>query len=245
MGRYIADVRFLASIYPGKITPIRRNYGTSLHGEGKGANRSTLFELEPVARGKKPFVLPIYDSFEEILDIVALSSMANSPRKPRGSKPVSSDSIVADLLKEWTGGLFNVPQDASPGIMEIRPMKVEMEKFYRDARELPGPNVGEIKYMTDRQTQYFEFLFTEGERHHKQNNWKEITETMRIAAEWLGHDREWSSRAIAKESGPCPLCTQIVANAAIFCPSCHQQIRAMPPEILALQAKQGPQQASK
>jgi hypothetical protein len=233
MSQYIPDVRFIASIYPGQLPAIRRHYGPSRESEGRGAQRSTAFILTPVPRGKKPFVMPLYDSFENVLDIVTMSSMGNRPEKPRLPKPVPVESIVADLLKEWTGGLYNVPQGAAPGVIEIRPLKVELKKFEENG-SLPGATVQEVEQMTEMQTMYFEYLFTEGERFHKQSNWKEITPTMRLAAEWLGHEREWSHRAIARDSGPCPFCQAMIPNIAIVCGSCRRQVRETPAHLAHL-----------
>lgn len=233
MAQYIADVRFIASIFPGQLPTIRRHYGPSRESEGRNAQRSTAFTLQPVPRGKKPFVLPVYDSFENVLDIMAMSAMGSRPEKPRLPKPVPVETIVADLLKEWTGGLFNVPQGAMPGVMEIRPLKVELEKFEKTGA-LPGPTSGELDQMTATQTLYFEYLFTEGERLHKQSNWKEITDYMRLAAEWLGYEREWSHRAIARDSGPCPFCQSIIPNTAIVCATCQRQVREVPAHLMHL-----------
>jgi hypothetical protein len=235
MAQYIPDVRFIASIYPGQLPTIRRHYGPSRQSEGLGAQRSTAFTLDPVPRGKKPFVMALYDSFENVLDIVALSSLGNnSAQKPRLPKPVPVESIEADILKEWTGGLYNVPQGAAPGVIGIRPMKVELKKF-EDTGTLPGAAVDEVQRMTEMQTLYFEYLFTEGERLHKQNNWKEITSTMRLAAEWLGFEREWSHRAIARDSGPCPWCQSIIPNIAIVCGTCGKQVRETPANLAHLE----------
>ena len=233
MAQYIPDCRFIASIYPGALPVIRRHYGPSRQSEGAAAQRSTAFSLPPVPRGKRPFVLPVYDSFESVLDIVSLSSLGNKAQKPHLPKPVAVETIIADILKEWTGGLFNVPQGAMPGVIEILPMAVEIKKFEQsNGRDLPGPNPGEMAQMTQQQTLYFEYLFTEGERMHKQNNWKEITDTMRLAAEWLGYEREWSHRAIARESGPCPWCTAIIPNTAIVCSQCGRQVRETPVDLM-------------
>jgi hypothetical protein len=239
MARYIADCRFLASIYPGPLPVIRRNYGSSVNGEGAGATRSTAFELKPVPRGEDPFVLQIFDSFEEVMDIAGLSAMTGIPKRPRISKPVSVESIVADLLKHWTGGLSNVPNGAMPGIIELRPMKVELRKYSEDGT-LPGPNRTELAQMTDQQTRYFEFLFAEGERLNDQKNWQEITDTMRLAADWLGFERVWSHRAIARDTYACPLCTKIISLAAVFCPECKQQLLTIPPAIAAIQSQAQP-----
>jgi|SRR6185436_2428444 len=235
MARYIPDVKFIASIYPGQLPTIRRHYGPSRNSEGPTAQRSTAFVFEPVARGERAFVLPIYDSFESVLDITALSAMGNqNPQKPRLPKPVAVETIVADILKEHTGGLFNVPQGASPGLIEIVPMKVELKK-YADTGDLPGPSVSELRSMMAMQSMYFEYLFTEGERLHKQNNWKEITDTMRLGADWLGYKREWSHRDMASDSGPCPWCTTMISNQAIVCPSCNRQVKETPAHLLKIE----------
>lgn len=236
MARYIADVRFIASIYPGKLPDIRRNYGKTLDGEGFGVERSTLFHLEPVKRGDKPFILPVYDSFESVLNIFELSALKGQAQKPRMPKPVRCQDIMADILKEWTGGLHNVPAGAMPGVGEVSLLPSQLKEFNSSGKMPAGLAQDELSQLESQQTLYFEYLFTEGERLHKEANWKEITETMRLAADWLGYQREWSHRAIARDSGPCPLCTSIIPNAAIFCPHCHQQVRAMPAEIAKVQA---------
>lgn len=229
MAKYTPDVAYIASIYPGQLPDIRRNYGPSRQNEGSGAQRSTLFHLDPVPRGKPACILEIYDSFESVLDVMGLSSQGDRRVKPRLARPVPVEEIVTDLMATWTGGLFNVPQDAKPGVMQIFPTEISIKA----GKVQPSPV--ERRQMEETQSRYFEYLFTEGERLHKQNNWKEITDTMRLAADWLGYQREWSHRAIAAESGPCPFCTAIIPAAALVCPSCHMRVRALPPELAKLQ----------
>jgi hypothetical protein len=240
MARYTPDVLFIGSIYPGQLPDIRRNYGRSLAEKGVGVERSTLFHLDPVPRGQRLFILPIYDSFESVLDIMAMSAHAGRPEKPRMPKPVAVEEIMADLLKEWTGGLFNVPSGTKPGVGQISLLKQQVREFNETGKLPSGIADQELEQLKTQQTLYFEYLFTEGERLHKQSNWKEITDTMRLAADWLGYAREWSHKAIAKDSAPCPLCTSLVPNAAIICPSCHHQIKAMPPELASLGAARPP-----
>lgn len=222
MAKYTPDVLYIASIYPGEVVPQRRHYGPSRESAGRNAVRSSLFTLQPVPRGKKPFVLEIMDSFEDVLDVVGSSSSADAKgAKPRLSKPVAVESIASDLLACWTGGLFNVPQGAKPGIIQIADRV---------------PTISEMREMEQQQVLYFSYFFTEGERLHQEKNWKEITGVMRLAAEWLGKKTMWSHRDMAEESFACPLCTTIIPNAAVFCPQCHQQIKAIPVDILKLQA---------
>lgn len=224
MAKYIADSLYIASIYPGELEPVRRNYGPSRQSTGKGAERSTCFRLTPIVRGSKPgyCIIEVTDSFEDVIDLSQIqNSTAGSVHKPKALKPVPVETIVADVLAIWTGGLFNVPQGAKPGIMQI-------------AGTVPTQN--ELREMTLTQTLYFEYLFAEGERLDQQKDWKDITGVMRLAAEWLGHRRAWSHRAIAADSSPCPICTAMVPNAAYVCPSCGKVIRALPAELAALQA---------
>ena len=238
MARYIADVSFIASIYPGQLPVIRRHYGPSRDNEGPNAQRSTAFRLMPVPRNAKPFVLPVYDSFQSVLNVAAMSTLGNqSPHKPMLAQPVAVESIIADLLKEWTGGIFNVAT-GKPGVIEIHPMKVEISKF-QDNGTLPGPNPGEMDELMGMQTAYFEDLFMQGEKFNEEKNWKEITDTMRIAAEWLGHERTWSHRTIARNTSPCPFCEQIISNTAIVCAKCGRQVREIPEKLAKFAAPLG------
>lgn len=226
MASYKPDVKYIASIYPGELPPITRALGVSPNATGKGASRSTTFTLKPVKRGQKPFVLEVYDSFEEVLDVVG-SSGAKPGEKPRISKPVPVEVIVEDLLNHWTGGLFNVPPGAKPGIMEVINS---------------APSQKELFQMDAQQTLYFEYLFTEGERLHKENNWKDITETMRLAAEYLGYSRVWSNRSIARETDPCPFCTTMIPRAALVCPTCQHVVKRIPKNLADLQTAEPVQQ---
>jgi hypothetical protein len=242
VSRYIADVKFIASIFPGALPSIRRNYGVTRESQGPGAQRGSLFQLDPVARGEKPFVLPVYDCFEDVEDLVGVGAAmgAGSARKPRLPKPVPVETIVEDLLRHWTGGLYNVPAGAKPGVIEISPMKVELKKWadsgYK-AEALPGPNPGELDQMLSMQSRYFEYWFNEGERLAGEKKWDAIGVPHRIAAEWLGHKRTWSHGDVAKNTIPCPACQEMISSLAVVCPSCKTQIKALPAEIAALAAK--------
>jgi hypothetical protein len=220
--RYI----FLCSIYPGQFPPQRRAYGTSIHSTGKGASRSTLFEIPPVPRGSRPpfATLQVFDSFECIPN---LQQMSAQNTRARSDRPVPVEEIVDDLLACWTGNLFNVPRDAKPGLMAIAGTT---------------PTQRELSQLEAQQTRLFEYWFHEGERHHRQNEWKEITDSMRLAAEWLGDDyrREWSHLAIARANSPCVFCGKSIPDTALVCSHCGRTVRAIPPELAALQINTPP-----
>ena len=227
MPTYLPDVKFIASIYPGKLPEQRFPYGPSRESVGPNAQRSSVFRVEPVARGGRAFVFPVYDSFQDVLDIAGMSGTGGGVRKAWIPKPVPVQEIVRNILKIWTEGMADVPSGMGPGIIEIFPMKVEM-KLWESEGKLPGPTPLERERMADMQTGYFEYLFTEGERLHKEKDWKSITDTMRLAADWLGYEREWSHKAIARDSGPCPWCQTLILNAAIVCHACGKQVRDTP-----------------
>lgn len=200
--RYEAEALYIASIYPGKLDPVRRNYGPSRESTGPNAKRSTLFQLEPVERGDDPFVLQVLDSFQDI------ASFATG-LKEIIPKPVDVQQIVNDLLGRWTGGLFNVPEGARPGIIQIAGTK---------------PTRAELVEMRTFQTAYFEYLFNEGAKLDGKKDWDNITPTMRLGANWLGRDAVWSNPAIAMNTGPCPLCTETIPTSAVYCPRCSNQV---------------------
>lgn len=212
MARYQAESVFIASIYPGKLETIRRNYGPSRESVGPNSRRSTSFELEPVAKGKKPFIIEVIDSFQDIPNWM-------SGRKETIAKPVTCQEIADDLLGRWTGGLFNVPGGAKPGIIQIAGTQ---------------PTASEMSEMRMFQTRYFEYLFNEGEKLHDKKQWDNITETMRLAADGLGRSVTWANPAIAMDFGPCPLCATSIPNWVSVCSGCGNTIRTMPAEIAAL-----------
>lgn len=226
MASYRPDVKFIASIYPGPMPVIQRAYGITPHDTGKGASRSTTFRLEPVPRGGKPFVLEVYDSFESIIDVMGLQgNTARAGEKPRIPKPVPVETIVADLLNIWTGGLFNVPNGAAPGIIEI---------------VNSAPTQAEIAKMNKMQTLYFSFLFNEAEKIFRGDKtalgaWTDIIPNMRLAADWLGEKRVWSDPEAIRNLEPCPVCKSLIQKEVYRCPSCQTVLRALPAELAKLQ----------
>ena len=228
MAKYVADMKCIASIYPGQLQDQRRSYGPSRESSGPKAQRSTLFHLDPVPRGSKPpyCVIEVYDSFEDVLDVMNQSGSqgGNTGPRPRIQKPVPVDTIIADLLTAWTGGLYNVPPGAKPGVIEIIGSV---------------PTQAERRQMEEQQAAYFEYWFGQGEALYRGDpttiqNYKTYTTEMRLAAEWLGRQRPWSDVSLAAQLVACKWCTSLVPEQAIFCPQCQKQLQAVPPEMMAL-----------
>ena len=238
MAKYIAESRTIASIYPGQLQPIRRNYGVTPQGSGKGAERSTLFSLPPCrdskglpSRKAKPVTIQIHDSFESVLDIMGTGQLQGGKnQKAYLSKPVPVEEIIADLLRHWTGGLFNVPGGAAPGVIEI-------------ANTVPTG--AELNEMLRMQTAYFEYWFNTGEAIQRGDkasieNYGRHTPEMILAAEWLGEVRNWSNPSVSRNLDPCPWCQTLISTVAVFCPNCSRQVREIPAELAALSGKPAP-----
>lgn len=220
MAKYVPDSKWIASIYPGKLPPI-----TKYHGQDPNPRkpRATVYSLDPVARGKKPFMLEVIDSFENVPNPMKAAESQKSERIGSNmvfdSAPVACEQIVENLIQEWAGGMVGVPVGAQMGIMAIIGTV---------------PTQAELILMTEMQTKFFEYMFQEGERLDRQREWKGIRQPMVDAAIWLGRDRLWSSPSLSTEMVPCPACKKDIPADSIICNVCGIKLRALPPELAAL-----------
>lgn len=218
MGKYVADVRRIASIYPGKLDRIRMNHGPT---QRPSDGATTWYELTPVAKNqqtaKQCCVIEIYDSFEHSKD--ELKSAAQGQFVP-GLHPISADAIVRHLLLQWTGNLVDFPPGALPGIMEITHSV---------------PTQDELQQMKDQQMAYMEFIFMEAEREARIDVRRIPTERARMAADYLGRHTAWSHPSETAGTAPCPACRQSIPEDAYVCHLCGTKIRAFPPELKQLE----------
>jgi hypothetical protein len=215
VAKYTADVRYIASIWPGKLEPVTLYHGPSpdVH-----SRRATQYKLTPVTRTGRPCVIEVADAFENVFNPMAAG---NSSADRQASKPVDSQETVDNLLRIWAGGIIGVPPGAAPGIIQIIgtvPQRAELDR------------------MREQQTIFAEWGFQQGELHHRQNQWKEITQTMRDMAIWLEKDVLWANPAAASELVNCVACGELVKPQAAVCRHCGMRLKALPPEIEALNA---------
>lgn len=220
MAKYTAESIWIASIYPGIVQPITKYHGP--HPSPRSA-RATVYRLKPVQRGGKPFLLEVSDAFENVPNPMKAAESMKSERIGStmvfDSSPVACEEIVENLLQEWAGGMVGLPPGAAPGIIRLIGTV---------------PTQDERERMTQQQTILYEYLFQEGERLYRQSDWKGITQTMRDAAVWLGHERIWSTPAKSSESVNCPGCNEVISSAAAVCKHCGTRIKELPGEIAAL-----------
>jgi hypothetical protein len=215
MPKYIAESQYIASIYPGMLERI-----TLYHGDDPDVNsaRAKVYWIPPFVKGygAKPKTLEVSDCFENVLDPMGSTETAT---KAWQSKPVPYQDIVRNLLQRWAGGMIGLPSGASPGIMAIKGTV---------------PHDDEIKELYRMQNTYYEYNFQQGERRARENDWKGITPDMKDAAIWLGVDRAWSTPGTSANMVACSECKQQIPVDARICHHCGTRLKAMPPEIAAL-----------
>lgn len=220
MAKYVADSLWIASIYPGKLWPITKYVGPN---PNPRSPRATVYRLEPVSRGKKPFMLEVSDAFENVPNPQEASESNRADRIGANmvfnSKPVTCQELAANLIQEWAGGMVGLPSGALPGIATVIGTV---------------PTQAELERITEQQTMFFEYLFQEGEKLHRLNDWKGITQTMRDACQWLGHERVWSTPASSSSVTNCPACRQIIPVDASVCHHCGTRVKALPVDLAAL-----------
>jgi hypothetical protein len=233
MARYVADSKYIASIFPGNLDRIKLYHGVN---PKPGSGRATVYCLPPVPREGRPVipedltnvkhvkqngrhfvVLEVSDAFENILNPL---KSAESGTRVWDSGPVPCEEIIGTLMKHWTGNMVGVPPGATPGVMVINNST---------------PSQDETAIMLRAQNAFYEYMFQEGERLARENDWKHITDNMRDACDWLGHKRNWAHPGNSQSTINCPECKQPILADANVCHHCRTRLRPVSPELAALQ----------
>lgn len=221
MARYTAEAVYIASIYPGKLTSIQKYHGDTTNPREGRAKR---YYLPPVYRGIKP-VIPEgcknvkafrtpHDVWVAVLEVTDAFELVPNPLKADGGRmawdmsPVDCHQIATNLHAEWAGNFVAVPAGASPGIKII-------------INTVPTPD--ELDEMLNMQKSFYDFLLSEGDRHSRQNEWREITQYMRDAANYLRQERAWSGSGITTVD--CPHCLQPIQKTATVCYHCSRDVK--------------------
>lgn len=217
MGQFVASSLTICSIYPIKLGPERRPYGTDRE------SGSTIFEIPAVDRDADPpyALLRVTDSWQRTRDWM------QHPGTPGEYKHdlIFAEQIASDLIQNWTTGLLAATEGGHPGVGIIAGAK---------------PTAVELATMGEKQTRYFEALYYAGQKMALQNDWRNITERHRQAAIWLGkspQDAAWIKPFNPLDQISCPLCQSRISALAVICGSCGRQIREMPPELAKLNAQ--------
>jgi hypothetical protein len=203
MSKQILDSKYICSIYPGDLPPMKFYQGES---PNPASPRCVTYEMKGVPKGSEPAVIEVSDAFENVHDILA----STRKRRAFSSKIVPCERTTNNILQHWAGNMVGVPTGMGPGIMEIANS---------------APTTAEIAELERRQTAFFEFMFAEGERLMADKRMKEITQPMVLAAEWLQRKTTWASATFVNTT-PCRHCKQDIPQDASVCYVCGRDQRS-------------------
>ena len=219
MGKYVASEKYICSIFPGPMPEVRMGHGPTPNPRD---GNLTVYQLKPVKKGDKPFVLKVSDSFEHPVDAL---KTAEQGRTIYDTNLVTCEEITNALLRHWVGNMVGLPHGALPGIMEI-------------ISEVPKQ--AELRQLEEQQQAYMEYMFMEGERIARDKSVDQISPPMKLAAEHLGRERLWSHPAQSLKTVSCEHCRQQIPDDATLCHHCGGRQEAV---IAAREAKKAKQQA--
>lgn len=206
MGKFVAEVKTIASVYPLTPLEVHRPFGSTPHGGW------SIYKINPCFRGSKPTLLKISDAWQALLD----------PLTRERAKPdlIFAEAIANDVLTQWVSAkLLGTPPGSGPGIWICAGDE---------------PTDSEIKEALNRQTIYFDWLFYEAQKlaaSPSSQDWNKIGEEHRAAAIWLGKEEAWVKGRMHNDIKHCPACRSQVDPAAFLCANCHFPVRPMPPEM--------------
>lgn len=155
-----------------------------------------------VPRGRGYATLTITDSFQWILNITETQKHTFLP------SPIAAQNIAEALVTEWTSGLSSAAGRAGIGVWN--PAEGPIEDYARQLRAL--------------QEVYFRELVYAGDLNFSRTGQKEITDLMRLGADWLGVEKEWNKLIEEVILKRCPACTARIPQEALLCRNCRTDL---------------------
>lgn len=174
---------------------------------------------QSVTRGAGYSALVITDSFQWILDIT------NSRDHHYIPAPIAAQQIAEATVAEWTSGLASGAGRAGIGVWNPHG-GFELPQFVAQLRA--GQEI------------YFRELVMAADISFARTGQKEISDLMRLGADWLGVEREWNKSIEEVIQKRCPACTKKIPQEALRCQGCqtdlpnwYSQYKFPPVEIFA------------
>lgn len=132
---------------------------------------------------------------------------------------IPATAVADNLITRWSTSMVGTKDGLGPGVLICKGAE---------------PTEEEIAAVNARQQDYFRFLVNEADALFAQDNIKDITDTHRMAAEWMGtQDRPWCKLTVRVEMRPCPACGESIRAGYDYCKHCHTSTE----EYLAKRAK--------
>jgi len=213
MGQFKPNSLYIASIYPGRRERIIKPFGPTMH---RSDGTSTSFELKPVKKGGKPYVIEVPDMFQHSKDPL---KTANQGKQAFSLDPVPCEEIAAELVRVWGENIPDLPFGAGPGIMILIGTT---------------PQQHEVETMKAMLQAYCEHYFLDGERIARDVGMHGINAEHKLAADYLERPRNWSHPGRALEMIPCPLCKKAIAADSIICGECGTRLKEVPKQYADL-----------
>jgi len=156
-----------------------------------------------VKRGEAPCVIEVADGFENIHNPMR----SHKKSEQWESKIVDCKEIRADIVKEWSGAIYDCPPGAGMGILEI-------------AGEYPTED--ELRLMMEMQTRFAEWCFQRGEECIRDKKGADIRGMWRTMAMWLGRKttNNWATPSLAAHDVNCYWCQTLISPNAKVCVNC-------------------------
>jgi hypothetical protein len=130
------------------------------------------------------------------------------------------EAVVAkDLHKQFSSGMIGQGEGLGPGI------------FIEDPDH---PLNEQVAAARQRQTDYFNYLYKQGESAFRAGMADSISDEMRNAATWLGKSPEWLTTAEQVLKKECPVCASEIPRKAFVCPVCRHKIAELPAKLRAM-----------
>ena len=131
--------------------------------------------------------------------------------------PESADVIAASIVNDEIRSSFLADEDCSPALFwksrVWSPEQIELE-FSLD-----------LANAKEKQYRWFDKLLRDGD-----DNWQTyrkhiaINDLHRMAARFLGVEREWAKKPRPAHLKECRFCTSMIPDAAVVCPECKQVV---------------------
>lgn len=158
---------------------------------------------QSITRGQGYSALVITDSFQWILDITETKKHNYIPA------PIPARQIAEATVAEWTSGLASGAGRAGIGVWDP-------DNGFALAQFVAQLRAG--------QEIYFRELVMAADISFARTGQKEISDLMRLGADWLGVDRDWNKSIEEVIQKRCPACTKKIPQEALRCQGCHTDL---------------------